>query len=116
MSVTHRQRVVQVLSITLAVMPACPAWAFPQGAEVEHGTASLDTAPDGTYQITASDQAIIRWDSFDVASGESVRFLQPSTSASVLNRVTGGRPPDIAGRPAAPGRGGGPEAARDGFA
>ncbi|MBI4227021.1 MAG: filamentous hemagglutinin N-terminal domain-containing protein [Candidatus Omnitrophica bacterium] len=86
------------MAVLLAMQSATPlAWALPQGVDVEHGTASLDTLADGTLQITASDQAVVRWQSFDIAPQETVRFLQPSSSASVLNRVTGGATSQIAG-------------------
>lgn len=55
------------------------------------------TTADGTLQVTASDQAIIRWQSFDIAAGERVQFLQPSPAASALNRVVGGAATQIAG-------------------
>ena len=72
--------------------------ALPQGAEVEHGTVSVDAAADGALQVTASDQAIVHWHSFDIAPGEQVRFLQPASTATVLNRVVGGQASQIAGQ------------------
>src|SRR3989338_2748777 len=73
------------------------AWAMPGGAEVEQGTMAVETGADGTLQITASDQTVIRWQAFDIAQGERVRFLQPSSAASVLNRIVGGSASQIAG-------------------
>ena len=49
-------------------------------------------------------RAIINWQSFDVAHGETVVFSQPSASAIALNRVTGATASSIAGNINANGR------------
>lgn len=73
------------------------ALALPQGAEVQHGEVSVESIGDGSLQITASDQAIIQWGSFDIAPAESVHFIQPASTATALNRVVGGYASQIAG-------------------
>ena len=80
-----------------------PAWALPEGAQVQSGSVALESGADGSLQVTASDQAIIQWSSFDIASNERVQFLQPSSTATVLNRVVGGQASQIAGSLAANG-------------
>ncbi|MCU0868184.1 MAG: filamentous hemagglutinin N-terminal domain-containing protein, partial [Burkholderiales bacterium] len=45
----------------------------------------------------ASQRAIVNWQSFDVAAGSAVRFDQPSTTASILNRIGGANPSQIYG-------------------
>ena len=47
------------------------------------------TGPDNTT-ITASDRSIIEWSQFDIGLGHTVEFVQPSTSAWVLNRDRSG--------------------------
>ncbi len=47
--------------------------------------------------ITNSPNAIIHWDSFSIAPGELTRFVQQSSSSSVLNRITGQDPSQILG-------------------
>jgi filamentous hemagglutinin family protein len=43
-------------------------------------------------------RAIIHWDSFNIAAGNTVKFAQPSATAAVLNRVTSaGNPSEIFG-------------------
>ncbi len=74
-----------------------PAWALPSGYTVEAGNASFDTSDPNALVITASDRAIINFDSFSIGAGETVRFVQPIDSASVLGRVTGGLQSDIWG-------------------
>ena len=68
-----------------------PALALPQGYTVESGEVSFDNTQDpNILTITAGDHAIINFDSFSIAQNETVKFLQPDTSASVLSRVSGG--------------------------
>src|SRR6185369_11720652 len=66
------------------------AFALPQGATVVNGQVTVAT-PSPTLQVVTqgSQKAIIDWTSFSIASGEKVRFDQPSSSAVLLNRVTG---------------------------
>jgi filamentous hemagglutinin family protein len=79
------------------------AWAGPEGATVVHGTATFQQS--GSYTaIQASDKAIINYRSFDVARPETVQFLQPGASASVLNRILSANPTTIDGTILANGR------------
>lgn len=60
----------------------------PTGPEVVQGTASFNSA-GGTLTVTPSSNAIIQWRAFNVAPGETVRFVQPSAGSSVINRISG---------------------------
>jgi filamentous hemagglutinin family protein len=64
-------------------------YALPQGYEVVSGDVQFDQIDANTLHITASDQAIINFSSFNIGSGETVQFFQPGSSSSVLSRVTG---------------------------
>ena len=77
--------------------------AAPQGAEVVNGQASISQQGDLT-QITAGNNAIINYNSFDIASHETVQFIQPSASSKVLNRIAGHDPTQINGSLLANGR------------
>ncbi len=70
---------------------------LPEQSIVESGKASLHRHSDNTMVIEASDKAIIRHKSFDVQRGEKVRFIQPSSSSSILNRIEGGKASKILG-------------------
>ena len=87
-----------LLSFLLLLPPYHEVFALPQGAQVEHGDVSIEPSGDSGLNVTASDQAIIRWDSFDIDTAESVQFLQPFSSATVLNRILGGQASQIAGQ------------------
>ncbi len=70
---------------------------LPEQSVVESGKVSLHRHSDNTMVIEASDKAIIRHKSFDVQRGEKVRFIQPSSSSSVLNRIEGSKASKIFG-------------------
>ncbi len=82
------------LSVTLA---------GPEGAEVVHGQVSFQQSGLNTT-IHASDKSIINYKSFDIARPEVVQFVQPSSSASVLNRILSANPTNIDGTLLANGR------------
>ena len=73
------------------------AEAMPTGGSVVGGAASQSTSGN-TLTITQSSQnAVINWQGFSIASGETVRFAQPNSSSLALNRVTGQDPSSILG-------------------
>jgi len=70
--------------------------ANPQGPVVQSGQAAVSTSGAQT-QITASHNAVLQWQSFNLAPGESAQFIQPSASSVVWNRILGGNPSEIHG-------------------
>src|SRR5579883_1623375 len=73
--------------------------ANPTGGTVVAGTATINQAnPNQTVINQSSDKAIINWSSFSIDANQATIFHQPSSSATALNRVTGGDPSVIAGR------------------
>jgi filamentous hemagglutinin family protein len=77
--------------------------AGPEGATVVHGQATFSQSGSNTV-VCASDKAIINYDSFDIARSEIVEFVQPFSSASVLNRIISANPTTIDGALLANGR------------
>ena len=77
--------------------------AGPEGAQVVNGQVSIQQSGSNTA-ITASDKAIINYSSFDIASPETVQFIQPGSTASVLNRILSANPTNINGTLLANGR------------
>src|SRR5262245_51041649 len=73
---------------------AGPALAGPEGARVVSGKASL-TRNGSLTTIEAGNNAIINYSRFNIAAGETVRFIQPSATSRVLNRITGADPSKI---------------------
>jgi fibronectin-binding autotransporter adhesin len=82
---------------------ASGAFAGPEGAQVINGQVSFQQSGLNTT-ITASNKAIINYTSFDIARPEIVEFIQPSSTASVLNRILSANPTAIDGTLLANGR------------
>ena len=74
-----------------------PAFAAPKVDNIANGQVSISQNEKLT-EITASNNAIINYHTFDIANDETVRFIQPSESARVLNRVHSEDPSTIAGK------------------
>ncbi len=67
-----------------------PALAGPSGGRVVSGDGSISHNGNTSRIDQTTDRLIIEWDSFDTTAQEQVRFYQPSSDASVLNRVLSG--------------------------
>lgn len=86
---------------------AAPALALagPTGGQVVGGQATITTPNSNTTIINQSSQnAIINWQQFNIGSGEYVQFMQPDSSAIILNRVVGGSASTILGNLSANGQ------------
>ncbi|MDO8675227.1 MAG: filamentous hemagglutinin N-terminal domain-containing protein [Candidatus Omnitrophota bacterium] len=79
-------------------MICAPVFALPQGQSVEVGTASFDQPDASTLNITADNNTVINFDSFNIGTTETVNFIQPSVSATLLSRVTGNQSSNISGK------------------
>src|SRR5688500_4888817 len=78
--------------IAYCVMLACceDALANPTTPQVVSGTAAFARPDARTLNVTNSRGAIINWQGFSIGAGEVTRFVQPSSSSAVLNRVNVG--------------------------
>ncbi len=92
--------------LPLAVMLAWGGWAMatPQGGVVSAGSASISQLPGQMTITQTTPHVAINWQSFGIAAGQSVQFVQPGRSAVALNRVTGADPSAILGRLSANGQ------------
>ncbi|MFN8614150.1 MAG: filamentous hemagglutinin N-terminal domain-containing protein, partial [Vulcanimicrobiota bacterium] len=87
-----------ILTSLLACGLGAAGWSLPQDPSTAHGQVQIQTISPNFMQILqASPQAILNWNQFNIGLGETVRFLQPSTQAAILNRVTGLDPSLIQG-------------------
>ncbi|MDE1149843.1 MAG: filamentous hemagglutinin N-terminal domain-containing protein [Azospirillaceae bacterium] len=74
------------------------AHANPTGGTVTVGAATINASKPNTLTITqGTDKAAINWQSFSIGAGETVNFVQPSSSSVILNRVIGSDPSSIFG-------------------
>ena len=66
--------------------------AEPMGGKVVSGQAVIQQATQAGQSVTTitqtSPKATLNWQSFNVGSGEAVRFVQPSASALSINRIS----------------------------
>ena len=93
----NSRRPLSVLSLLAGLAPL-PALAVPSGANFDPAQVASLQSSGATLTVTTSTQrAIINWDEFSIANGETVRFEQPASSSAVLNRVTGALPSSIDG-------------------
>jgi filamentous hemagglutinin family protein len=84
------------LSVTAALGQAPNA--HPTGGTVVAGQASI-SFDNGVVTITSTTpQAVINWQSFNIGSQQQVVITGPSANATVLNRVVGPNPFQIAGQ------------------
>ncbi|HUT30764.1 MAG TPA: filamentous hemagglutinin N-terminal domain-containing protein [Sedimentisphaerales bacterium] len=99
-----RRGIVYVLTWCMFFHTSLPlALAGPEGAQVVNGQVSFQQSGNNTT-ITASDKSIINYSRFDIAQPEVVRFVQPGSSAAVLNRILSANPTSIYGTLLANGR------------
>ncbi|MCX7173367.1 MAG: MBG domain-containing protein [Proteobacteria bacterium] len=90
------------LSVMLAFGPS--VYALPTGGAVSAGNASIATATGSMTISQASQNTAINWQSFNIGSGEAVRFVQPNSNSVALNRVLGADPSSILGTLSANGK------------
>ena len=83
---------------TAAMLWPQAGMANPAAPTVTAGEVQFQEQPGRLDVIQNSDKAIVHWESFSIAPDESTHFIQPSASAVILNRVTGGLPSEIAGK------------------
>ena len=85
-----------LLALLIASAMAVPAFSNPLGATVVNGSATVSQSGN-VLTVTNSNGAIINWNKFSIAAGETTHFTQPSASSSVLNRVLSSDPSAIYG-------------------
>ncbi len=65
---------------------------LPFGGVVSQGSASIGSASGATLTITqSSERAVIDWTNFNIGASNTVSFVQPDSTAAILNRVASGQ-------------------------
>lgn len=80
----------------LCLLPGILA-ALPENPNVIAGETAVAQGSTSCHITQTTNKTIINWDSFSIAPGESVQFIQPSSSAVALNRIIGQSPSQIFG-------------------
>ncbi len=98
-SVRHLTLLTGVFSLSVAAAFGQPAPdAQPTGGTVVAGQATISFGPRVVNITSTTAQAVIEWQSFDIGAKQRVVINSPSATATVLNRVIGPAPSQIAGR------------------
>ena len=83
--------------VRIALVPSA-LYANPSGEQVVGGAAGFNRPNAATLIVNQNtDRAVINWNNFSIANGELTRFVQPSSSSAVLNRVVTANPSSIYG-------------------
>ncbi|MFY9326722.1 MAG: MBG domain-containing protein [Georgfuchsia sp.] len=75
-----------LLATAVSTCFAVSAHALPTDPTVVNGSASFAQAGN-VLNVTNSNGAVINWNTFSIGASETTRFIQASSSSSVLNRV-----------------------------
>ena len=84
--------------LVLCWLAVSPVQAGPQGGAIVAGSGSIQS-PSHHATVVQQDSATlsIDWDSFNLAAGESVRFIQPDAQSAALNFINDQQPSVILG-------------------
>src|SRR5580693_1173241 len=85
------------LSALLLLGQSAPLLANPTGGAVVAGSATIGAAGKTLTVTQSTNNAIINWQTFSIASGEATKFLVPNSNSATLNYVLGGNPSQIYG-------------------
>ena len=95
---------VKALSACLMLGLGASAYALPTGGVVAAGGASIANGASTTTITQSTANVVINWQSFGIAAGQTVQFVQPGSSSVALNRVLGADPSSIMGNLSANGK------------
>jgi len=86
----HASRLSTPVRLGVVAVAACfisaPVLSLPVNPNVVNGVASFNQAGK-VLTVTNSNGAIINWNKFSIAAGETTHFAQTAASSTVLNRV-----------------------------
>ncbi len=74
------------------------AYAAPTGGQFVAGSGAISAAGNLTTIQQNTQRAIVNWQSFSSSANETIQFIQPNSSASILNRVVGDLPSVLNGK------------------
>jgi filamentous hemagglutinin family protein len=94
------KRIIFLVTLTVGLRGL---YGLPEGSEATSGGGTFSTQ-GATMTFTAPDGSVFRHNAFNVANGETVKFVQPSANARVLNRIDASSSSTINGRVEANGK------------
>jgi filamentous hemagglutinin family protein len=84
--------------LALASTAALAGADLPTGGQIAQGQGSLSQSGSTLTIEQTSNRLVTNWASFNIASGQTVKFVQPSSTAVALNRVLGTEASSIQGQ------------------
>ncbi|MFC7287276.1 filamentous hemagglutinin N-terminal domain-containing protein [Herminiimonas glaciei] len=96
LSPAHRILAIFAGSVIAVATPL--AWAAPADGVVTSGSGSISSSGNVTNIVQGSNKLAINWSSFNIASNETVNFIQPGRDAIALNRIIGSGATEIYGK------------------
>lgn len=100
----HPSFAVSLLSACLMLGFGGAALALPSNGVVTAGSATISSTASTTTINQSSANTVINWQSFGIAAGQSVQFVQPGANSVALNRVLGADASSILGNLSANGK------------
>lgn len=94
----------KALCASLMLAFGSQVYALPTGGAVAAGSATIAGTANTTTVTQSTQNVALNWQSFSIAQGETVRFVQPNSSSVALNRVLGSDPSSILGSLSANGK------------
>src|SRR5208337_4061219 len=95
-SATSSKRTMKTRLILATLCFVSGAHANPSGMTVVAGTATAQTV-GSELNVTVGSGAFLNWQSFNILSGQTTSFIQPSANSIVVNRINGTEPSKIWG-------------------
>ena len=89
--------VIQMLVLAALAIASASGLAAPAGGNVVQGMATITYAPPVTRVELHTDDALIEWQNFNLAAGETFEVVQPSLRSRLVNRVQQNRFSDLRG-------------------
>lgn len=87
---------IDLAALLCVVLCVSRVHANPTGLSVQSGSATA-VATGNQLTVSASQNAFLNWQSFNIASGETTRFVQPSASSIVWNQINAASASEIYG-------------------
>jgi len=91
------QKILKICLVFALILLPESGFALPQGESIVSGSAVFNDLGTTLEINQSTDKLIVEYDSFSIASNETVDFNQPSISSKALNRVIGSDPSKIFG-------------------
>lgn len=94
----------KALSVSVMLAFGANVYALPAGGVVAEGGATINSGASTTTINQSTQNTVINWQSFNIAQGQTVQFVQPNAGSVALNRVVGANPSSILGNLSANGK------------